>query len=48
MLAPLKQVGKKYKTLIAKMLIDSDFMEITKADLVNMCDIGLVMYVGIC
>ncbi len=50
MLAPLKWVGKEYKTLIAKMAIHSDSMEITNANLVNLCDIGnigLAMYVGI-
>lgn len=43
MLAPLKQVGKEYKTLMAKMAIDNNYVEITKADLVNLCDIGKIL-----
>ncbi len=43
MLAPLKRVGKEYKTLIVKMVIDNDSMEITKANLVNLCGIGKIL-----
>jgi hypothetical protein len=43
MLAPLKQVGKEYKTLITKMVIDNDYMFIAKANLVNLCDIAIIL-----
>jgi len=43
MLAPLKRVGKEYKTLIVKMVIDNDSMEITKANLVNLCGIRKIL-----
>jgi hypothetical protein len=43
MLAPLKQVEKKYKTLIVKITIENDSIEIPKADLVNLCDIGTIL-----
>ncbi len=38
MLPPLKWVGKKYETLIAKMVVDNDFVESVKAHLLNLCD----------
>jgi hypothetical protein len=43
MLAPLKRVGKKYKTLIAKMVTNSGIMEANKANLVNMCNVGTIL-----
>ncbi len=43
MLAPLKQVEKKYKTLIVKITIENDSIKIAKADLVNLCDIGTIL-----
>jgi hypothetical protein len=43
MLAPLKRVGKEYKTLIVKMATNSGTMEATKANLVNMCDVGTIL-----
>jgi hypothetical protein len=43
MLTSLKRVGKEYKTLIVKMAINSGTMEATKANLVNMCDIGTIL-----
>jgi hypothetical protein len=43
MLAPLKRVGKEYKTLIAKMVINSGTMEANKANLVNMCNVGTIL-----
>jgi len=43
MLAPLKQVGKLYKTLIVKMATNNGYVEPTKAQLVIMCDIGTIL-----
>jgi hypothetical protein len=43
MLASLNQVGKQYKTIIAKMVTNSGSMETTKASLVNLCDIGTIL-----
>jgi hypothetical protein len=43
MLTPLKKVGKKYKTLIAKMVVDSGIVKATKANLVNLCDVGTIL-----
>jgi len=43
MLTSLNQVGKEYKTIIVKMVINSGFMETTKANLVNLCDIGTIL-----
>jgi hypothetical protein len=43
MLAPLKKVGKRYKTLIAKMAIDSGIVKVTKANLGNSCDVGTIL-----
>jgi signal transduction protein with GAF and PtsI domain len=43
MLAPLKRVGKKYKTLIAKMVTNNGTMEANKANLVNMCNVGTIL-----
>jgi hypothetical protein len=40
MLAPLKKVGKKYRTLIAKMAIDNGIVKVAKANLVNLCNVG--------
>ncbi len=42
MLPPLKWVEKKYKTLIAKMVVDNDFVESIKAHLLNLCDINII------
>jgi len=42
MLAPLKKVGKKYRTLIAKMTTNSGIVKATKANLVNLCDVGTI------
>jgi hypothetical protein len=35
MLSPLKQVGKKLKTLITNIVVDNGFVEATKANLVR-------------
>ncbi len=43
MLAPLKKVGKEYKTLIAKMATNNGTMETTKVNLVNMCDVNTIL-----
>ncbi len=43
MLASLNQIGKEYKTLIAKMVTNNGFTEATKANLVNLCDIGTIL-----
>jgi len=43
MLTPLKHVGKKYKTLIVKMAINSGFVEVTKTNLVNIGDVGTIL-----
>jgi hypothetical protein len=43
MLAPLKRVGKKYKTLIIKMAANNGFVEATKTYLVNLCDVGTIL-----
>jgi hypothetical protein len=40
MLAPLKWVGKEFKTLIVKMVANNGFVEATKTNLVNLCDVG--------
>jgi hypothetical protein len=39
----LKKVGKKYRTLIAKMAVASGIVKIAKANLVNLCDIGTIL-----
>jgi acetyl/propionyl-CoA carboxylase alpha subunit len=43
MLQPLKQVGKEYKTLIAKMTTNSANVESAKANLLNLCDIDMIL-----
>jgi hypothetical protein len=43
MLGPLKQVGKKSKTLIAKMVINSDFMKATKVHSVSLYDVDTIL-----
>jgi hypothetical protein len=42
-LTPLKWVGKEYKTLIVKMATHSGFVEATKTNLVNLCDVGTIL-----
>ncbi len=37
-----KWIGKKYKTLINNMVVDNKFVEATKANLVNLCDVGII------
>jgi hypothetical protein len=43
MLAPLKRVEKEYKTLIVKMAINNGFVEATRTNLVNLCDVGTIL-----
>jgi hypothetical protein len=43
MSTPLKWVQKKYKTLIIKMTIKYGSMETTKANFVNLCDVGTIL-----
>jgi hypothetical protein len=43
MLPPLKWVGKKYKTLITKMVVDNNFVELIKAHLLNLCDTNIIL-----
>ncbi len=43
MLEPLKRVGKKSKTLIAKMVINSGSMKATKVNLVSLCDVDTIL-----
>jgi hypothetical protein len=43
MLPPLKHVGKWYKTMIAKMAINNGSMESTKANLLNMSNIDMIL-----
>jgi hypothetical protein len=38
----LKWVGKKYKTLINNMVVNNKFVEATKANLVNLYDVGII------
>jgi hypothetical protein len=38
----LRWVGKKYKTLINNMVVDNKFVEASKANLVNLCDVGII------
>jgi hypothetical protein len=40
---PLNHVGKKYKMLIAKMVIDFGLVEPTKANLLTLCDIDMIL-----
>ncbi len=42
MLTPLEWVGKKYKMLIAKMVVDYGLMKTTKANLLNLYDIDII------
>jgi hypothetical protein len=39
----LKHVGKKYKILIAKMVVYYKLMESTKANLLNLCGIDTIL-----
>jgi hypothetical protein len=39
----LKKVGKKYRTLIAKMAINNSIVKATKANLVNLRDVGTIL-----
>jgi hypothetical protein len=43
MLAPFKKFGKDYKTLIAKTVVDNGTVEASKANLVNLCDVGTIL-----
>jgi hypothetical protein len=43
MLQPLKWVGKEYKTFIAKMATKSVYMELAKANFLNLCDIHMIL-----
>jgi hypothetical protein len=43
MLASLKKVGKKYRTLIAKMVIYNGIVKVAKANLLNLCDVGRIL-----
>jgi len=43
MLTPLKWVKKEYNTLIVKMVIDNGYVEATKVNLVNLCDVGIIL-----
>jgi hypothetical protein len=43
MLEPLNHIEKKYKMLIAKMVIDFGLVEPTKANLLNLCDIDMIL-----
>jgi hypothetical protein len=42
MLTPLEWVGKKYKMLIIKMVVDYGLMKTTKANLLNLYDIDII------
>ncbi len=42
MLQPLKCVGKEYKILIVKFVVDCSLMELAKANLLNLCDIDMI------
>jgi hypothetical protein len=43
MLQPLKWVGKKYKTFIAKMATNNANVESAKTNLLNLCDIHMIL-----
>ncbi len=43
MLAPLKWVGKEYKTLIVKITTHSGYVEAARTNLVNLCDVGTIL-----
>ncbi len=43
MLAFLKRVRKDYKNLVAKMVASSGIVEATKANVVNLCDVGTIL-----
>jgi hypothetical protein len=43
MLQPLKHVGKKYKMLIIQMATDCGSMELIKVNLLNLCDINMIL-----
>jgi hypothetical protein len=40
---PLKCVGKKYKILIVKIVADRSLMKLDKANLLNLCDIDMIL-----
>jgi hypothetical protein len=42
-LQPLKHVGKKYEMLIIKMAADCGSMELVKVNLLNLCDINMIL-----
>jgi len=39
----LKKVRKDYKTLVAKMVGNNGIVEATKANVVNLCDVGTIL-----
>jgi hypothetical protein len=43
MLQPLKYVGKKYKMLIIKMAANCGSMELVKINILNLCDIDMIL-----
>ncbi len=43
MLPFLKKVRKDYKTLVAKMVGNNGIVEATKANVVNLCDVGTIL-----
>jgi hypothetical protein len=43
MFQPLKCVGKDYKILIVKIVDDYSLMELAKANLLNLCDIDMIL-----
>jgi hypothetical protein len=43
MLVFFKKVRKDYKTLVAKMVGNNGIVEATKANVVNLCDVGTIL-----
>ncbi len=43
MFQPLKYVGKDYKILIIKIVADYSLVELAKANLLNLCDIDMIL-----
>jgi hypothetical protein len=43
MMQPLKHVGKEYFFIIAKMVVNHSSMEFSKANLLNLCHIDIVL-----
>jgi hypothetical protein len=37
------KLGKEYKTLIAKMVVDFSYVESSNANLLNLCDIDTIL-----